>query len=130
MTDASTTPSPDDEVAPVVAVGRTLGGGVLVLLGVALIIAGGFWYFIVPWFGWAMEGFWFQMAEWADLGGIAVAVLGFFALIVGGALIQRARKRGLQIFINPADVAGQLREVDEPEPGPEKSTGTVPKTII
>lgn len=91
----------DEEVpaAVAVAVGRTVGGILLVLIGIALTLAGGFWYFIVPWFGWATEGFWFAMAEWADLGGMAVGAVGILLLIVGGALVQRARKRRLQIFM-------------------------------
>lgn len=117
--------SPDEEVAPVVAVGRTIGGGLLVVIGVVLIVAGLLWFFIVPWFSWTMEGFWYQMGEWSDLGGAAVGILGFLAVIVGGALIQRARKRRLQIFMDPKEAMGLLKEADE-SPAP----GTTPPTTI
>ena len=121
--------SPDEEVAPVVAVGRTIGGGLLVVIGLVLIIAGALWYFILPWVGFGMEGFgidgfWYQMAEWADLGGIAVGVLGFLLAIVGGALIQRARKRKLQIFIDPKEAMGLTEAEESPAPG------TTPPTTI
>lgn len=117
--------APENEVAPVVAVGRTVGGIALVLIGLVVLLAGAFWFFLVPWFGWAMEGFWFQMAEWADLGGVAAMILGFLALIVGGALIQRARKRRLQIFA-PVAVAEALAEADVED----ERTGTAPPTIV
>lgn len=124
----------DDEAAPVVAVTRTVGGVVLVLLGVACLLAGAFWFFLVPWFGWAMEGFWFVMAEWADLGGAGLGILGFLLLVVGGALIQRARKKRLQIFMDASEVAalaGTLREVGDDSPGGEKRAGTAsPPTIL
>ncbi|MGX5680722.1 hypothetical protein [Schumannella luteola] len=88
------TPSSDEgEVAPVVAVGRTLLGVVLVLVGLVLGIAGAIWYFVVPWFGWARTDIWYDLSEWADLGGAVVGIGGFVILIVGAALIQRARKK-------------------------------------
>jgi hypothetical protein len=91
---------PVDEEAPaVVVVGRTIGGILLVVIGGAVALAGAFWYFIVPWFGWATEGFWYAMADWADLGGLAVGVVGLLLLIVGGALVQRARKKRFEPFI-------------------------------
>lgn len=115
--------SPVDEEAPaVVAVGRTIGGILLVLIGIVLAVAGAFWYFIVPWFGWAMEGFWFAMAEWADLGGIVIGVVGILLLIVGGALIQRARKKRLQIFMDAEDIANLQAATGSGKPAPEKPT--------
>lgn len=95
---------PVEEEAPaVVAVGRTVGGILLVLIGGVLTLAGAFWYFIVPWFSWTMDGFWYVMGEWADLGGVAVGIVGILLLIVGGALVQRARKRRLQIFTDASE---------------------------
>lgn len=125
------TPPLDDEAAPVVAVTRTIGGVVLVLLGVALLLAGAFWFFIVPWFGWAMEGFWYAMADWADLGGAGLGILGFLLLIVGGALVQRARKKRLQIFMDASEVAaltGNLHEVGDDTPD-VKRAAPMPPTI-
>lgn len=115
---------PVEEEAPaVVAVGRTIGGILLVVVGAVLTLAGAIWYFIVPWFTWAAEGFWYAMGEWADLGGVVVGILGILLLIVGGALVQRARKKRLQIFMdaedlaliaNSQDAAGEKRTVEQP----------------
>lgn len=99
-------PSPaEEEVAPVVAVGRTVLGVVLVLVGLVLGIAGAIWYFVVPWFGWARTDIWYDLSEWADLGGAVVGIGGFVILIVGGALIQRARKKKLEIFMDASALA-------------------------
>jgi hypothetical protein len=96
---------PVEEEAPAVVVaGRTIGGILLVLIGGALALAGAFWYFIVPWFGWATEGFWYVMADWADLGGMAVGIVGLLLLIVGGGLIQRARKKRFQMLVDASEM--------------------------
>ena len=111
-----TIPQPEGEVPAVVTVGRTIGGVILVTVGVVMILAGAFWFFLVPWFGWAMEGFWFQMAEWADLGGAGVGILGFLLLIVGGTLIQRARRKRLEIFMDAAQFTPATPEPEPPQP--------------
>jgi hypothetical protein len=119
---------PIEEEAPaVVAVGRTIGGILLVLVGIVLALAGAFWYFIVPWFSWTMEGFWYQMGEWADLGGVVVGILGILLLIVGGAMVQRARKKRLQIFMDAEDLAVIANSQDA---GGEKRTVEQPPTIL
>jgi hypothetical protein len=119
---------PVEEEAPaVVAVGRTVGGILLVLIGIVLTIAGAFWYFILPWFSWTATGFWYQMGEWADLGGVTVGVLGILALIVGGALVQRARKKRLQIFMDADDLAVIANSQDA---SGEKRTAEQPPTIL
>lgn len=114
---------PVDEEAPaVVAVGRTVGGILLVLIGIVLTITGAIWYFIVPWFSWTTTGFWYQMGEWADLGGMAVGVGGLALLIVGGAMVQRARKKRLQIFMDAEDLATLRAATGTEKPAPEKPT--------
>jgi hypothetical protein len=114
---------PVDEEAPaVVAVGRTVGGILLVLIGIVLTITGAIWYFIVPWFSWTTTGFWYQMGEWADLGGMAVGVGGLALLIVGGAMVQRARKKRLQIFMDAEDLATLQAATGTEKPAPEKPT--------
>jgi hypothetical protein len=131
MTTPATSPL-DEEAAPVVAVTRTIGGIVLVLVGAAAMVAGAFWYFIVPWFGWAMEGFWYTMADWADLGGVGVGILGILLLVVGGALIQRARKKRLQVFLDASQLAalsGHLEQAADDGRG-ETRTGTPPTPTI
>jgi hypothetical protein len=115
--------SPVEEEAPaVVAVGRTIGGILLVIVGIVLGLAGAFWYFIVPWFSWTTEGFWFVMGEWADLGGVVLGILGILALIVGGALVQRARKKRLQIFMDAEDIVALQTATGSEKPAPEKPT--------
>jgi hypothetical protein len=119
---------PVEEEAPAaVAVGRTIGGILLVLIGGVLTLAGAIWYFIVPWFSWTMEGFWYQMGEWADLGGVLVGIVGILLLIVGGALVQRARKKRLQIFMDAEDLAVIANSQDA---GGEKRTAEQPPTIL
>jgi hypothetical protein len=118
----------EEEVPAVVAAGRTVGGILLVLIGGVLTLAGAFWYFILPWFSWTATGFWYQMGEWADLGGITVGVLGILLLIVGGALVQRARKKRLQIFMDAEDL-GLMANSQDPETG-EKRTAEQPPTIL
>jgi hypothetical protein len=120
---------PVEEEAPAaVAVGRTIGGILLVLIGGVLTLAGAIWYFIVPWFSWTMEGFWYQMGEWADLGGVLVGIIGILLLIVGGALVQRARKKRLQIFMDAEDLALMANSQD-PATG-EKRIAEQPPTIL
>jgi hypothetical protein len=115
--------SPVDEEAPaVVAVGRTIGGILLVIIGIVIGLAGAFWWLIVPWFSWATEGFWFVMGEWADLGGVALVVLGIALLVVGGALVQRARKKRLQFFMDAEDLATIQAATGTEKPAPEKPT--------
>jgi hypothetical protein len=120
---------PVDEEAPaVVAVGRTVGGILLVLIGIVLTITGAIWYFIVPWFSWTTTGFWYQMGEWADLGGMAVGVIGILLLIVGGAMVQRARKKRLQIFMDAEEIA--LISNAHAGETTEKRTAEQPPTIL
>ena len=118
----------EEEVPAAVAVGRTVGGILLVLIGIVLTVAGAIWYFIVPWFSWTMEGFWYQMGEWADLGGVVVGILGILLLIVGGALVQRARKKRLQIFMDAEDLALMANSQDAATG--EKRTAEQPPTIL
>lgn len=129
MTDAAPTPAaPDEEAAPVVVAGRRIGGSVLVLVGLAMMLFGGFWYFLVPWFGWGAGDFWAGMAEFADLGGIGTGVLGLVLLVLGGALIQRARPKHFQMLIDAsAAAAGQAAAATGDA---EKRTGSVPPTIV
>ncbi|MGB3911106.1 MAG: hypothetical protein WBL06_11595 [Pseudolysinimonas sp.] len=118
----------EEEVPAVVAVGRTVGGILLVLIGIVLTLAGAFWYFMLPWFSWTTEGFWYVMGEWADLGGIAVGIVGILSLIVGGALVQRARRKRLQIFVDAEDLALMANSHD-PATG-EKRTAEQPPTVL
>jgi membrane-bound ClpP family serine protease len=122
VTNTEGTSPVEEEVPAVVAVGRTIGGILLVIVGIVLGLAGAFWYFIVPWFSWTTEGFWFVMGEWADLGGVVLGILGILALIVGGALVQRARKKRLQIFMDAEDIAALQTATGTEKVAPEKPT--------
>lgn len=110
-----TSQQPEEEAPPVVAVARTVTGVVLVIVGIALVLAGAFWFFLVPWFGWAMEGFWFHMAEWADVGGAVVGIGGFIVAILGGGLIQRARRKRFEAF-PVVQVGGDEPPAKDPTP--------------
>jgi hypothetical protein len=95
-----------EEDAPVVvAVTRTIGGVLLVIIGAVAALGGAVWYFVVPWFGWARDDMWYDLSEWADLGGAVLGIGGIVLLVIGGALIQRARKRRLQLLIDPTEIA-------------------------
>ena len=129
-------PGPDagagaDEAEPIVVVGRTVGGLVLILVGLVLALAGAFVYFITPWIApWTEEGgIWWTLSD-LDFVGAIVGGLGLVLAFIGGGLVQRARKRKLEMFIDPAQVAGTLREVsDDAVPG-ETRTGDLPRTIL
>lgn len=111
---------PEEEAAPVVAVTRAVGGALLVIIGFVAAVAGALWYFVVPWFGWARDDIWYALSEWADIGGAVVGIGGFILFVIGAALVQRARKRRLQIFIDPADVTS---------PTPERPSTTPPPIV-
>lgn len=118
-----TPPAPGDEdVAPVVAAGRTVLGILLVIVGLVAGIAGALWYFVVPWFGWARTDIWYDLAEWADLGGAVLGIGGIILLIIGGALIQRARKKNLQIFMD----ASVLTPTDDDRSAPPPAAPAPP----
>ena len=106
----------EEDAAPVVAVGRTMLGILLVVVGLVVGIAGALWYFAVPWFGWARTDVWYDLAEWADLGGAALGIGGIILLFIGGALIQRARKKNLQIFMDASVLSPTDDDLTTPPP--------------
>lgn len=111
----------EPEAAPVVAVTRTIAGVLLAILGAVAAIAGALWFFVVPWFGWARDDVWYTLSEWADLGGAVLGIGGFVVLVIGAALIQRARKRRFQLLIDPTDASALAA-------APER--GTAPPPIV
>lgn len=128
MTTAAGSESLEEAAPPVVVATRTIGGLLLVLIGVALALAGLFWFFIVPWFGWAADGFWYTMAEWADLGGVVTGVVGFLLLVLGGGLMQRARKKRFAMFVDPTLTGATDALLDDGRG--ETRTGDQPTTIL
>lgn len=96
-------------------------------VGVALTLASLFWYFIMPWFGWATEGFWYAMADWAELGGVVIGVAGFLLLVLGGGLIQRARKKRFAMFVDTSQPGVATDTLDDGKA--ERRTTEQPPTI-
>ncbi len=130
------TPTPsaggDEEVEPVVAVARTVGGIALLLIGLALAIAGAFVYFIVPFIAPFAGGIWNTLWD-LDFVGAIVGGIGLVLVVVAGAILRRAKKRDLQIQFGAGEMDGVAANfndvVDSATPG-EKRTGTAPPTIL
>lgn len=122
-------PAAGDDVEPIVVVGRTIGGIVLVIVGIVLALGGAFVYFVTPWIApWTDDGsLWWILSD-LDVVGAIVGGLGLVGVFIGGGLVQRARRRNVEMFIDPAAVAGTLRDVDD-APG-ETRTGNAPPTIL
>jgi hypothetical protein len=122
----------DEEVEPVVAVARTVGGIVLLLIGLALAVVGAFVYFVVPFIAPFAGGIWNTLWH-LDFVGAIVGGIGLVLVVVAGAILRRARKRDLQIQFGSGEmdaVAGNLNDIVESAAPGEKRTGTVPPTII
>ena len=122
----------DEEVEPVVAVARTVGGIALMLIGLVLLVGGAFVYFVVPFIAPFAGGIWDTL--WSlDFVAAIVGGIGLVLVVVAGAIIRRARKRDLQIQFGAGemdDVAANVNDViDSAAPG-EKRTGTAPPTIV
>ena len=120
----------DAEVEPIVVVGRTIGGLALIIVGLVLAAAGAFVYFAVPFIAPFAGGVWNTLWD-LDVVAAIVGGIGLVLAFIGGGLVQRARKRNFEMFIDPAQVAGTLREVAEEGEAPgETRTGTQPRTIL
>jgi hypothetical protein len=132
------TPAPapgDDEAEPiVVVVGRTIGGILLVIVGLVLAVAGAFVYFVTPWIApWTNDGsIWWILSD-LDFVGAIVGVLGLVGAFIGGGLVQRARRRKMQMFMDSADLANvksamsiDLSRDDTAQP----PAGERPRTIL
>lgn len=134
MTPPTPTPGGDEDVEPVVAVARTVGGLALMLIGIVLLVGGAFVYFVTPWIApWTADGsLWWILSD-LDFVGAIVGGIGLVLVVLAGAIIRRARKRDLQIQFGAGemdDVAANVNDViDSAAPG-EKRTGTAPPTII
>jgi membrane-bound ClpP family serine protease len=122
----------DDEVEPIVAVARTVGGIVLLLVGVVMVVAGAFVYFVPQFitpFTNASE-IWTTL-ENLDIVAALVGGLGLVVIIFAWAFIRRARKRDIGIVILPSDgeTADFLDATGTAASG-EKPSGTAPPTIL
>ena len=128
------TPGGDEEVEPVVAVARTVGGLVLMLIGLALLVGGAFVYFVTPWIApWTADGsIWWTLSD-LDFVGAIVGGIGLVLVVLAWAIIRRARKRDLQIQFGAGqmdDVAANINDLGESVAPGEKRTGTLPPTIV
>jgi hypothetical protein len=127
-------PVPGYEAEPIVVVGRTIGGILLVVVGLVLAAAGAFVYFVTPWIApWTKDGsIWWILSD-LDFVGAIVGVLGLVGAFIGGGLVQRARRRKMQMFVDSADLANvksamsiDLSRDDTAQP----SAGEQPRTIL
>lgn len=132
ITPPTPTAGGDEEVEPIVAVARTVGGLVLMVVGLVLLLGGAFVYFVVPFIAPFAGGIWNTLWD-LDFVGAIVGGIGLVLVFLAGAIIRRARKRDLQIQFGAGqmdDVATNLNDViDSAAPG-EKRTGTAPPTIV
>ncbi len=98
MTDPVIDPLTDPDGAPTaVAVGRSIGGILLVLAGAAVILGAIFLLFVAPFLGPAWE----VWSYFTDYFWVPVA-LGLAILIYGVTLVRRARKQRLE---EPVDLS-------------------------
>ncbi len=121
--------SVEEEAPAVVVAGRTIGGILLILVGLALALLGAFVYFIVPFIALGTDGgIWWTLSDldfvFAIIGGIGL-VLAF----AGGGLVRRARKRNLAMFVDDGPMLGTI-DLSGDEPPAEKRTGEQPPTIV
>jgi hypothetical protein len=98
VTDPVTGPLVDPDGAPIsVAVGRSIGGILLVLVGSAVIVGAIFLLFVAPFLGEAWE-VWSYFTEyfWVP------AAIGLVGIVWGVTLVRRARKQRLD---EPVDLS-------------------------
>lgn len=62
--------------------------------------------------------------------GVIVGGLGLIALFVGGALIQRARSKRLQVFMDSGDIAGVQSAMSIDLSNKSKPADPAPPTIV
>ena len=119
---------PDEEAEPLVVVGRTIGGVVMVIVGLLLALGGAIVFFVAPLVApFADDRLWNLLWD-LDFVGAIVGGLGLALAFIGAGFVQRARKRKMQMLIDPSQIAGALREAGD-VPG-ETRTGAAPPTIL
>lgn len=122
---------PIDEGAPaVVAVGRTIGGILLVVVGLVVALAGAFVLFVTPWIApWTDDGsIWWTLSD-LDFVGAIVGGLGLVGAFIGGGLIQRARRKRVQMFMDAGDLAN-VKSAMTLGGEPDQPPSTQPRTIL
>ena len=122
---------PTDEGAPaLVAVGRTIGGILLVVVGLVVAVAGAFVLFVTPWIApWTDEGsIWWTLSD-LDFVGAIVGGLGLVGAFIGGGLIQRARRKRVQMFMDAGDLAN-VKSAMTLGGEPDQPPSNQPRTIL
>ncbi len=129
--DPASAAGPDEEAEPLVVVGRTIGGVVMVIVGLLLALGGAVVFFVAPLVApFTDDRLWNTLWD-LDFVGAIVGGLGLVLAFVGGGLVQRARRRKLQMLIDPSQITNAFREAGEAGDAPgETRTGTVPPTIL
>lgn len=102
-------PVDDPDVAPVaVVIGRSIGGVVLVIAGIAVLAGTGFLLFVAPFLGGAFPDWsgWLEDLYWVP------AAIGLGLVVWGATMVRRARKRSIDQPIDPNAVAAMLAAAD------------------
>lgn len=129
MTNSAGLGSTEEEAPAVVAAGRTIGGILLVLIGVALALVGAFVYFIVPFIELASDDRIWSTLSALDFVFVLIGGIGLVLAFVGGALVRRARKRNFATFVDDGALLGTIDLSGDATPD-EKRTGERPPTIL
>lgn len=119
---------PDEEAEPLVVVGRTIGGVVMVIVGLLIALGGAIVFFVAPLVAPFTDDRLWNLLWDLDFVGAIVGGLGLALAFIGAGFVQRARRRKMQMLIDPSQIAGALREAGD-VPG-ESRTGTAPPTIL
>jgi hypothetical protein len=122
--------SAEEEAPAVVAAGRTIGGILLVLIGVALVLVGAFVYFIVPFIELASDDRIWSTLSALDFVFVLIGGIGLVLAFVGGAVVRRARKRNLAMFVDGDGSALATLDLSGDAIPDEKRTGERPPTIL
>lgn len=126
---------PEEEAPAAVAVGRTVGGLLLVIVGLALALGGAFVYFVTPWLAaWSdSDSIWSTLSD-LDIVGAIVGGLGLVAFFLGGGLIQRARRKRFEWMVDAGgDTTAAMtigRRTPEPAEKPADPTPPAQPTTI
>jgi hypothetical protein len=123
--------TPEEEAPAGLVVGRTLGGLLLVIVGGALVLAGAFVYFVTPWVApFTDSGSIWQTLSDLDIVGAIVGGLGLIGVFIGGALIQRARAKRLQVFMDSGEIAGVQSAMTIDLSKKSKPADPAPPTVV
>jgi hypothetical protein len=122
---------PEEEAPAAVVVGRTVGGLLLVIVGIVLALAGAFVYFVTPWIApWTdSDSIWWTLSD-LDFVGAIVGGLGLVGAFIGGGLIQRARRKRMQVFMDSEDLANVQAAMSIDLSKKSKPADSAPPTIV